>query len=88
MTQAEIADWMGYVGTDAVAQMNSHHDRLHEALAQLTGGPSHSLGVARGEVGDHDGWSLGNYEEDAVLHLQRYLVRSARMDAFLGRLER
>lgn len=68
--QAATARWMGY--PDAAA-MNRDHDPLHEALCRWLGIPSHAMLAARGEA--HDG-ALAAMEEDAVLHLQRFMVNA------------
>ncbi len=68
--QAATARWMGY--PDAAA-MNREHDRTHAALCAWVGVPSHSLACARGEPHDE---RLAGIEEDAVLHLQRFLAHA------------
>lgn len=68
MTQEETAEWMGC----SVDEMNAHHDSLHQLLCDWLGFESHALRTARGEPANYH---LANYEEDAVLHLQRFIVR-------------
>jgi hypothetical protein len=74
MTQQETADWMGYASIQA---MNADHDNLHQALCDWLGLTSHALRVARGEKISYSDYCLANYEEDAVLHLQRFIQRSS-----------
>lgn len=65
--QAETAAWMGYATAD---DMNADHDALHAAMCKWLGVPSHSLLQAAGEPHDaHLAW----IEENAVLHLQRFM---------------
>lgn len=66
--QAETAKWMGY---PSAVEMNRDHDPLHESLCRWLGVPSHSMACARGEP--HDA-ALASFEEDAVLHLQRFMA--------------
>ena len=72
MTQAETAAWCGYTGPDAVDQMNAEHDPLHAALCAWLGLTSHSLRMAAGEALTGQEQALAAYEEDAVLHVQRF----------------
>lgn len=68
--QAAMAKWMGC----SVETMNIDHDRLHELLADLVELPSLSLVIARGKRLNEEETALAYLEEDAVLHLQRYLI--------------
>jgi hypothetical protein len=68
--QQETADWLGCT----VEQMNVDHDRLHRALAGWTGSTSHALRMGAGEVLTPDERTQADLEENAVLHLQRYMV--------------
>ena len=68
--QAATARWMGYPDADA---MNAAHDPLHRALCRWLGIPSHSLRNAAGEP--HDA-ALAALEEDAVLHVQRFMAHA------------
>jgi hypothetical protein len=60
---------MGYATTD---EMNAEHDRLHADLCSWLGIESQSLKVARGESLTEGHRELACYEEDAVLHVQRF----------------
>lgn len=71
MGQQSTADWIGC----SVEQMNAQHDKLHQALCDWLGIESQALRVARGENLTHEEYCLANYEEDAVLHLQRLMAR-------------
>lgn len=66
--QREVATWCGYPD---VAALNRDHDRLHAALTDWLGIPSHSLLAARGEAHDV---KLAEIEENAVLATQRLLA--------------
>lgn len=66
----ELAQWMGY---DSVSSMDADHDRLHELLSDLLAVPSYSMKVKNGENLTHSEWMIANYEEDAVLNVQRWL---------------
>jgi hypothetical protein len=68
--KAELAKWMGY---DNVEQMDAEHDGLHYILTQSFNLPSYSLAIANGLELSHEEWMIANYEEDAVLYLQRWL---------------
>lgn len=70
--QREIAAWVGC----SVEQLNRDHDALHARLASWTALPSQSLRIAAGEALTPDEHRLAALEEDAVLHLQRYLCAS------------
>lgn len=77
MNKEKTAKWMGY---DTVEAMDRDHDPLHTAIAAIFGVTSHSMRVARGEKVNHDDWTLGNYEEEAVLNLQRWLRKIGYFD--------
>lgn len=68
-TQAATAEWMG----TSVDEMNALHDRLHSALCKWLGVDSYSLRVANGEVLSHAEQPLAWAEEDAALHLRRFV---------------
>lgn len=70
-TQAETAEWMGY--GDDVAAMNRDHDPLHARLCAWAGTDSVSLRIARGEDVTVVEQEIAWREEDAVLHVQRWL---------------
>jgi hypothetical protein len=70
--QEAMAEWMGC----SVERMNVHHDRLHRWIAERVGLPSFSLRRADGEHLSPDENALAAAEEDAVLHVQKYLVAS------------
>lgn len=72
MTKDETAAWMGYRGPDAVARMDAEHDSLHRALCAWLGLDSQSMRVAAGETLTEREHALACYEEDAVLHVQRF----------------
>jgi hypothetical protein len=60
---------MGYA---TVEQMNAEHDQLHADLCAWLGIESQSLRIARGEPLTEAERELSYYEEDAVLHVQRF----------------
>lgn len=60
-----------------VAQLNRMHDPLHARLAEWTGVESRALKQAHGKRLSDEEQMLANFEEEAVMHLQRYLVRAA-----------
>ena len=68
--QAATARWMGYPDADA---MNRDHDPLHLALCRFFGVESHALRQARGEALTREEQAFANLEEDAVMHLQRWM---------------
>jgi hypothetical protein len=68
--QQETADWLGCT----VEQMNADHDRLHGELTKWTGRNSYALRMGRGESLTARQRVLADLEENAVLHLQRYMV--------------
>ena len=70
MTQEETAKWMGY---DSVADMNAEHDNLHAKICNFLEIPSYALKVAKGENLTYEEYCIANYEEDAVLMLQRFI---------------
>lgn len=63
---------MGYTGPDAADRMNAEHDPLHAALCRWLGLTSQSLRIAAGEALTPAEHKLAAYEEDAVLHVQRF----------------
>lgn len=67
--QAEMAEWLGC----SVERMNAHHDDLHRWLAERAGLPSFSLRLSEGERLTSAECAIAAAEEDAVLHVQRYL---------------
>ena len=71
MTQSETAKWMGY--GDDIDAMNAVHDPLHEAVTKWLNVPSYALANARGETLTPEQMQLAYYEEDAILHLQRFM---------------
>lgn len=77
-TQAETAAWMGY--GDDVDAMNAAHDPLHASLCAWAGVDSVSLRIARGEAVTAAEQEIAWREEDAVLHVQRWL-RHLALDA-------
>lgn len=68
--QAAMARWMGYPDSEA---MNAEHDELHAALARWLDAPSYALREASGDALTREERALASMEEDAVLHLQRYI---------------
>jgi hypothetical protein len=68
-TQAETAAWMGY---ETIDEMNAEHDPIHRALCGWLGLPSNSMRAAVGETLQGEDAALAAYEEDAVLHVQRF----------------
>lgn len=71
--QLTLAEWLGY--GENTWQMNQDHDCLHELLAEAFGYESLSLKLAKGESLNHEDYTLANLEEEAVLYLQRFLIR-------------
>lgn len=67
--QSEMAEWMGC----SVEEMNLAHDQLHRMLAELSGYTSYAMRQADGLPIAPDEQKLADLEEEAVLHLQRYL---------------
>lgn len=74
----ELAEWMGY---SSVAEMDADHDRLHERLSDLLGVHSYSMDIKSGKQLSHERWMLANYEEDAVINVQRWLQMLRKADA-------
>jgi hypothetical protein len=72
--QEAMAKWMGC----SVETMNMDHDKLHQMLADLLRLPSLSLIIAKGKRLSQEETALACLEEDAVLHLQRYIVGRAK----------
>lgn len=70
MNKEETAEWLGY---DTVEAMDRDHDKLHTNLAAFFGVTSYSMALANGAYLSHEDYTLANYEEDAVLHVQRWL---------------
>lgn len=68
--QAEVAAWLGCT----VERMNADHDALHEELCGAFGVESRAMRDARGEVINEADRHIANLEEEAVLHVQRWLV--------------
>ena len=71
--QAVTARWMGY--PDAAA-MNAQHDPLHRSLCTWLGVTSHALRDAAGEALTEGERYLAALEEDAVLHLQKFICHA------------
>jgi hypothetical protein len=71
--QDATAEWMGY--PDAAA-MNRDHDTLHAELCRWLGVTSHSMRLASGATLTPEESTLAALEEDAVLHLQRFMRHS------------
>lgn len=77
MGKAETAAWMGYpAGLAGIAEMDRDHDPLHQRLCDWLGIRSTSMMIARGEPVTGAEQRLAGYEEDAVLHLQRFIQRA------------
>jgi hypothetical protein len=70
--QLDMSEWLGY----SVYEMNRDHDRLHAELCKWLGIESQALRVARGDKLSHEEHCLANWEEDAVLYLQRFIARA------------
>lgn len=70
MTKEETKEWMGY---ETISAMDDHHDPLHQILCDTAGVTSFSLLEARGETLSQREQELAWAEENAVLHLQRWL---------------
>lgn len=66
----DLATWMGY---NTIEEMDKDHDDLHTRLCEAFDVPSYSMIIANGGTLPHDEYCLANYEEDAVLHVQRWL---------------
>lgn len=72
--KATTAAWMGYPpGLAGIAQMDAAHDSLHASLCDWLGIRSTSLMIARGEPVTGDQQRLAGHEEDAVLHVQKFI---------------
>lgn len=69
MGQAATAAWMGV----DVTTMNLAHDCLHHALCDAFKVPSRAMRQAAGETLDPAEQHLADLEENAVLHVQRWL---------------
>jgi hypothetical protein len=61
------------MGYPSVEEMDADHDDLHSRLCSLLGVASYSLAVRDGERLSQEEWMIANYEEDAVLCVQRWL---------------
>jgi hypothetical protein len=68
--QAATARWMGYPNA---AAMNRDHDALHRALCAWLGVTSHAIRDAAGVPLTREEATLAALEEDAVLHVQRFM---------------
>lgn len=66
----ETAAWMGY---DTIEAMDRDHDNLHMALAGALGVQSYSLAEASGAKLSESEQELAWAEENAVLHVQRWM---------------
>lgn len=73
--QEAIARWMGY---DSAEEMNQEHDELHKGISAYFELPSYALSKARGTKLNEAQAFLAALEEDAILHLQRYLTHARR----------
>lgn len=71
MSKEQTAAWLGY--GDDVAAMDASHDKLHASLCAWIGRPSLSLRDAQGVPLSDAERTLAAIEEDAVLHVQRFL---------------
>jgi hypothetical protein len=60
------------MGYQTVEEMNAEHDPLHADLCAWLGIESQSLKIAHGEGLTDVQRELSWYEEDAVLHVQRF----------------
>ena len=67
---------MGYPSVD---EMTAEHDALHASLCEWLGLPSNSMKIARGEEVTEAERELSYYEEDAVLHVQRFRQMARRL---------
>lgn len=67
--QKETARQLGY--GDDVSAMNAEHDPLHRDLCKWLGIHSYAMDVADGLPLNHEQYTLANWEEDAVLAVQR-----------------
>lgn len=71
----ELAEWMG----TTVEEMDAVHDALHEKICSCLGIKSYSLAVRDGEELTHDEWCVANFEEEAILNVQRWLHQGAKL---------
>jgi hypothetical protein len=69
MTKEETAAFIGC----SVEEMDRDHDDIHRGLCKLLDVKSYSMAVANREQLTHEEWEIANYEEDAVLYVQRWL---------------
>jgi hypothetical protein len=76
-SQEETAEWMGY---DSVEDMNADHDKLHEWLCDVAKMYSYSLAVRDGLPLTDKQKEIAWYEEDAVLHVQRWLQMNRKLN--------
>lgn len=78
----DMAQWMG---CSSVEQMDQDHDPLHAELTQWMGATSYSLLVAQGVDLPPPLRRLAELEENAVLHVQRWLqaLKNAREDVWV-----
>lgn len=80
MDKATTAKWMGYpVGLTGIAEMDREHDPLHRRLCEWLGVTSQSMRDAAGEPLSPDQRKLACIEEDAVLHVQRFIQHARNM---------
>lgn len=70
--QREMAAWVGCT----VDEMNAAHDTLHRELTAWLGTQSLALKQAAGEQLTAEEQALADFEEEAVLHVQRFMCRS------------
>lgn len=80
MDKAQTAAWMGYPpGITGIAAMDAEHDGWHQRLCDWLGIRSTSMMIARGEPTTGPEQRLAGYEEDAVLHVQRFIQQARNM---------
>lgn len=81
--QAEMAEWLGCPTVD---EMNATHDHLHADLCQWLGATSFSLLTAQGVELTPERQALASLEEEAVLHVQRWMqgLKNAGEEAWLA----
>lgn len=70
--QAEVANWLGC----SVEAMNADHDLTHLTLCHWLSVTSHAMREAEGANLTPEEAELAAIEEEAVLHVQRFAVRS------------
>lgn len=75
--EEELAQWMGY---DSVEEMDEDHNLTHEAICEQLGVRSYSLAVRDGLTLNDEQYRIAAMEEQAIIHIQRWLQHMRIMD--------